>query len=153
MAEDEAPSGGGWGNRRWRRLSPLLFVLLGFGAGVLASQFAPGRHRHRGEAAERRARSLDGRERSARFRERLVERLDLDEAQTARLDAFLEGNRAEARAFWEDTHTRYRELRGRFREQIREMLTETQRETFDSWIRRTEPDHRRPSAGRRGARP
>ena len=151
-------------NRRWKRLMPLLLVLVGFGAGVLASHLAPPMRMHRGasgehrmgsrddsdrrsgrrpaEAAERgRSRSREAREgddRSRRFREQLVERLGLDEDQQAQMDAFIEANRAEASAFWDDTYARYRELRLRFREQISEILTETQRETFEEWIRRRE---------------
>ena len=147
-------------NGRWRRLSPVLFVLLGFAAGLFASQIAS--HSRRGggfreragraERGDRREPSRD-RDRSDRFRERLVERLDLDEDQTTRLDAFLEANRAEASAFWDDTWARYHELRLRFREQIREILTEPQREDFDAWMQRHERDGRRRSPGPEGATP
>ena len=156
--------------RRWRRLSPLLFVLLGFGAGIVASRLLPhpprgrgsadghrgdrGRERNREHGRERspeRGRQGSG-ERGAEFRERLARELDLDENQRAQLDAFVEGNHAEARAFWEDTHTRYRELRRRFREQLREILTEAQRERFDSWTSEMERRRDPESRGERGRR-
>ena len=144
-------------NRRWKRLMPLLLLLAGFGAGVLAS--AVPRLMHRGgeyrvsrgdddgrrsmrrdaERADRgRSRGRDARDgetRARRFREQLVDRLELDDAQQAQMDAFIEANRAEASAFWDDTYARYRELRLRFREQIGEILNESQRETFDALMR------------------
>ena len=150
-------------NRRWKRLMPLLLVLVGFGAGVLASHLVAPRRMHRrgasehstedrarsdsdgraerrgGERAERaRSRGRDAREgeaRGRRFRDQLVRRLQLDEAQQAQMDAFIEANRAEASAFWDDTYARYGELRLRFREQIQAILTEEQGEIFDEWIR------------------
>ena len=152
-----APSGAS-SSRRWKRLTPLLLVVVGFGAGVLASHLAVPRLLHRGgehrvsrrEGADRRA-TRPGGERSERgrlsrrdardsevrvrrFREQLVDRLALDEAQQAQMDAFIEANRAEASAFWDDTYVRYRELRLQFREQIREILDESQRETFEAWM-------------------
>lgn len=147
------------GNRRWKRLTPLLLLLVGFGAGVLASHLAVPRLMHRGgehrvglrdddgrrsmrrggERADRgRSRGRDARDggdRARRFREHLVDRLALDEAQQAQMDAFIESNRAEASAFWDDTYARYRELRLKFREQISEILNESQRETFDALMR------------------
>ena len=148
-------------NRRWKRLMPLLLVLVGFGAGVLASHLAPSVRRHRGASGEHRMGTRDdsdrrsgrrpgegaeqgrsrsreareGEERSRRFREQLARRLGLDEDQQARMEAFIESNRAEASEFWDDTYARYRELRLRFREQIREILNESQRQTFDAWMR------------------
>ena len=144
-------------NRRWKRLMPLLLLLAGFGAGVLASavprlMHRGGEHRvHRGDDDGRRSTrgggeradrgrsrgrdARDGETRARRFREQLVNRLGLDEAQQAQMDAFIEANRAEASAFWDDTYARYRELRLRFREQIREILGESQRETFDALMR------------------
>ena len=144
-------------NRRWRRLMPLLLLLAGFGAGVLASAVPRlihrgGEHRmSRGDDDGRRAMrrgaeradrgrsrgrdARDGETRARRFREQLVDRLELDEAQQAQMDAFIEANRAEASAFWDDTYARYRELRLRFREQISEILNESQRETFDALMR------------------
>lgn len=145
------------GNRRWKRLMPLLLLLAGFGAGVLASAVPRLMHRggeHRvsrgdddgrrsvrrgGERADRgRSRGRDARDgetRARRFREQLVDRLQLDDAQQAQMDAFIEANRAEASAFWDDTYARYRELRLKFREQISEILNESQRETFDALMR------------------
>ena len=144
-------------NRRWKRLMPLLLLLAGFGAGVLASAVPRLMHRggeHRvsrrdddgrramrrgGERADRgRSRgrdTRDGGDRARRFREQLVNRLELDEAQQAQMDAFIEANRAEASAFWDDTYARYRELRLKFREQISEILNDSQRETFDALMR------------------
>ena len=144
-------------NRRWKRLMPLLLILAGFGAGVLASAVPRLMHRggeHRvsrgdddgrrsvrrgGERADRgRSRGRDARDgetRARRFREQLVDRLQLDDAQQAQMDAFIEANRAEASAFWDDTYERYRELRLKFREQISEILNESQRETFDALMR------------------
>ena len=151
-------------NRRWKRLIPLLLVLVGFGAGVLASHLAPSVRGHRGAGGEHRLGHRDdsdprsgrragegagqrtdrgrsrsreareGEERSRRFREQLAG-LGLDEDQQARMDAFIESSRAEASEFWDDTYARYRELRLQFREQIREILNESQRQTFDAWIR------------------
>jgi hypothetical protein len=151
-------------NRRWRRLTPLLLLLVGFGAGALASHLVTPRRMHRREAAERRldhrdgpgrdgpgrdgpsARragdrersrgrdTRDGEARSRRFRQQLVNRLQLDEAQQEQMDAFIEANRAEASAFWEDTYARYGELRLKFRGQISEILSESQRETFEAWM-------------------
>ena len=155
-------------NRRWKRLAPLLLVLVGFLAGVLAAHHGPSLRRHRGERAERRmdrrdspdrrsdrrrgeatemarSRSRDareGEERGRRFRNQLVRRLDLDEAQQEQMDAFIEANRAEARAFWDDTYARYGELRLRFREQLREILTDAQRDTFDELISEREGNDR-----------
>lgn len=144
-------------NRRWKRLMPLLLILAGFGAGVLASAVPRLMHRggeHRmsrgdddgrrsmrrgGERADRgRSRGRDARDgetRARRFREQLVDRLELDDAQQAQMDAFIEANRAEASAFWDDTYARYRELRLKFREQISEILNESQRQTFDALMR------------------
>ena len=146
-------------NRRWKRLMPLLLLLAGFGAGVLASHLVVPRLLHRGgehrvsrgdddgrrsmrrggERADRgRARARDardGEDRARRFREQLVDRLELDEAQQAQMDAFIQANRAEASAFWDDTYARYRELRLRFREQIGAILNESQRATFDALMR------------------
>ena len=143
-------------NRRWKRLMPLLLLLAGFGAGVLASAVPRLMHRggeHRvsrrdddgrrsmrrgGERADRdRSRGRDARDgetRARRFREQLVNRLELDEAQQAQMDAFIEANRAEASAFWDDTYARYRELRLKFRGQISEILNDSQRETFEAWM-------------------
>ncbi len=150
-------------NRRWKRLMPLLLLLVGFGAGVLASAVPRLMHRggeHRmsrrdddgrsmrrgGERAERgdpRARDArDNERRGRRFREQLVNRLALDEAQQAQMDAFIEANRAEARAFWDDTYARYRELRLQFRGQISEILTDSQRETFETWMSERERNDR-----------
>ena len=147
----------GAANRRWKRLMPLLLLLAGFGAGVLASavprlMHRGGEHRvsrgdddgrrsmRRGAERADRGRSRgrdarDGETRARRFREQLVDRLALDEAQQAQMDAFIEANRAQASAFWDDTYARYRELRLKFREQISEILNETQRETFDALMR------------------
>ena len=154
-------------NRRWKRLIPLLVLLVGFGAGVLASHLVvPGRMHRRGSGEhgmERRAHSdsdgrperragegsersergrsrergaREGEERGRRFRGELVRRLELDEAQQAQLGALITANRAEASAFWEDTYARYGELRLRLREQIREILNESQRENFDAFATR-----------------
>ena len=168
MTEENATPSPGAANRRWRRLTPLLLVLVGFGAGVLASHLAPARRMHRGESGRSRSEASEGRsrrgggtgdrdrsprsdarsdarsgeERSRRFREQLVRHLELSEDQQAQINAFIEVNRTEARAFWDETHARYRELRLRFREQIREILTESQRETFDSWNERRERNDR-----------
>ena len=146
-------------NRRWKRLTPLLLLLVGFGAGVLASHLAIPRFIHRGgehrmssgdddghrsmrrgggRADRGRARgrdARDGEDRARRFREHLVNRLELDAAQQVQMDAFIEANRAEASAFWDDTYARYGELRRKFREQISEILDESQRETFDALMR------------------
>ena len=144
-------------NRRWKRLMPLLLLLAGFGAGVLASavprlMHRGGEHRvsrgdddgrrsmRRGAERADRGRSRgrdarDGETRARRFRQQLVNRLELDDAQQAQMDAFIEANRAEASAFWDDTYARYRELRLKFREQISEILNESQRETFDALMR------------------
>lgn len=144
-------------NRRWKRLTPLLLLLVGFGAGVLASHLAVPRFLHRGgehrvsrrdddsrrsmrRGGERADRgrgpdARDGEDRARRFRRQLVNRLELDEAQQAQMDAFIEANRAEASAFWDDTYARYRELRLKFREQISAILNESQRETFDALMR------------------
>ena len=153
-------------NRRWKRLTPLLLLLVGFGAGVLASHLAHPRFLHRGgehrmglrddpdHRSERRggersdrggSRTRDGRDderRVRRFREQLVSRLELDEAQQAQMDAFIEANRAEASAFWDDTYARYRELRLKFRGQMRDILNDSQRETFDAWMRERERNDR-----------
>lgn len=161
MAEENATPSSSTANRRWRRLTPVLLVLVGFGAGVLASHLGPARRMHRGESdrshAEARSRrdggapdrdrsprrdARSGEERSRRFREALVQRLELSEDQQAQIDAFIQANRTEASAFWDDTHARYRELRLRFREQIREILTDSQREIFDSWNERRERNDR-----------
>ncbi len=155
--EAASPAGAGRAARRWRRLAPLLLVLLGFGAGVLATQLLHSAHPLRSEAAGRRTdRERSGRSsrseprRSSEFRERLASRLALDAEQQAKLDSFLEANREEAKAFWEDTHARYRELRLRFHEQIREILTDSQRHTFDSWASRMER-RRAPESGGKDA--
>lgn len=146
-------------NRRWKRLTPLLLLLVGFGAGALASHLVTSRRSHRRAAVEHRmdhggGSDRDGRSarrggdrdrsrgrdtqdreaRSRRFRQQLVNRLQLDEAQQKQMDAFIEANRAEASAFWEDTYARYGELRRKFRGQISEILNESQRETFEAWI-------------------
>lgn len=134
-------------SRRWRRLSLVLALLAGFAAGVLASSLFDPRHgRGRrgpeagefrrgsgaGDDARRRGRGgPPGEGRAERFREHLESALDLDESQRARLGEFLERNHEEASAFWEATRERYRELRLRFRGQIREMLDDEQRATFD----------------------
>ena len=156
MSEGNAPAESA--NRRWKRLTPLLLILVGFGAGVLASHLVVPRFMHRGgehrlsrggdpdrssarrggERSERsRSRGRDARDdedRGRRFRRELVNRLNLDETQQAQMDAFVEANRAEARAFWDDTYARYGELRLKFREQIGAILNESQRETFDAWM-------------------
>ena len=139
-------------NRRWKRLTPLLLIVVGFGAGVLVTYHGSSlkwfRGEHRGgqrDDADRRSGwrhfegteragyrgrdARDGEERRRRFREQLVRRLDLDTVQRQQMDAFIEENRAEARVFWDD----YQELRLRFRKQIREILNDSQRETFDAW--------------------
>lgn len=163
--QDDVPVAGA-ANRRWKRLTPLLLLIVGFGAGVLASHLAVprflhrgGEHRasHRGEGDRRSVRrggeradrdrsrgrdARDGERRVQRFREQLVNRLELDEAQQAQMDAFIEENRAEASAFWEDTYARYRELRLKFRGQMREILNESQRETFDAWMSERERNDR-----------
>ncbi len=132
-------------SRRWRRLSLVLALLAGFAAGVLATSILDHRRgpRFRGpEAAEsRRGPGEEGRRRIRggapseariqRFRAHLESALELDESQRARLGEFLDRNNAEASAFWKATHERYRELRLRFRGQIREMLDDEQRATFD----------------------
>ncbi len=159
---DVTPAADAATNRRWKRLTPLLLILVGFGAGVIASHLAMSGRMHRRSAGEHRiehrersgsdgrsdrrggerterARSRgrdasDGEQRSRRFRNQLVRRLGLDEDQQAQMDAFVEANRAEASAFWDDTYARYGELRQRFREQIREILTDEQRQAFDAML-------------------
>ena len=146
-----------------------LLVLFGFGAGVIAShlgRFARTRDRAGDRAGDRsvervreRARDVgrrDGDRRGAgrerRFREHLREELALTEAQQEQLDAFLVANRAEASAFWDDTYSRYRELRRAFREQIRGILTEAQNARFSELIERMERrDGREPREIRRGS--
>ena len=81
-------------------------------------------------------------QRTRRFRDQLARRLELDEAQQRQMDAFIETNRAEASAFWDDTYARYRELRLKFRGQIREILDESQQATFDAWMRERERNDR-----------
>lgn len=155
-------------NRRWKRLMPLLLLLVGFGAGVLASHLMVPPWLHRGHGAEHRMgrrddpdrrsgrrggeraerggpRARDGRDderRVRRFREQLVSRLELDEAQQAQMDAFIEANRAEASAFWDDTYARYRELRLQFRGQISAILNDAQREAFEAWMSERERNDR-----------
>ena len=167
MPEENRPPADA-GNRRWKRLTPLLLLLVGFGAGVLASHLMVPPWLHRGHGGERRMgrggdsdrrfqerggergerggpRTRDSRDderRGRRFREQLADRLELDEAQQAQMDAFIEANRAEARAFWDDTYARYRELRLQFREQISEILNDSQRETFEAWMRERERNDR-----------
>ena len=132
-------------NRRWRRLTPLLLLVSGFAAGVVASQILESRRSHdRSRHRDNRATSDRGDRgddsergrgrRGAGLREHLQEELGLDEEQQAQLDAFLEANRSEARAFWDDARTGYRELRERFRDQIRGILTEEQRAAFDRLV-------------------
>ncbi len=155
MTETTSPGANG----RWRRFSLLLAFVAGLAGGVLASSLLDGRRgprfRDRDAAAERRDRDADregrsrgrsrgdadresrgrsrgGDDRAQRFREQLETSLDLDESQRALLAEFLERNRAEASTFWEETRERYRELRLRFRGQIRDMLNDEQREAFDA---------------------
>ncbi len=151
MTRDPAPASGPVRNRRWRLVAGALLVLFGFGAGVIASHLGRiARHRDRaeGRSVERgRERVRDegrrdgdrrGADRERRFREHLREELALTEAQQEQLDAFLVENRAEASAFWDDTYSRYRELRRAFREQIRGILTEAQSARFSELIDRME---------------
>ena len=162
-------------NRRWKRLTPLLLVLVGFGAGVLAGHHGPSLRRHRGGGDEQRlgqrgdrvhspgrrragverarardrdsrAREVEGERLGRRLRQELTRRLDLDETQQRQVEAFIEANRAEARAFWDETYRRYRELRRHFREQIREILTDAQHERFDSWVSERERNGREPGS-------
>lgn len=146
MSDPPTPPSAG----RWRRFSLALAVVAGFAAGVLASSILDLRPPHRsrdrvaaerqrdrdgGRESRRRDRGPGGEGRIERFREHLESSLDLDESQRARLAEFLERNHAEASAFWEETRERYRELRLRFRGQIREMLNDSQRERFDELFR------------------
>ncbi len=127
-------------NRRWRRAIPLLLLLLGGSAGFLLGRIGPGGSPGRGAPED--------------MMRRVATDLGLNEEQTAALHVIVETNHSEASEFREASIARYRELRRRFREQIREILTPEQRERFDSMIREADHRHRgRRSGPRREERP
>ncbi len=125
-------------NRRWRRVCLLLLLLLGLCGGFVMGRMVPGG----GFGGAGRPESDGG-----RWMSRLASDLDLSEEQKAKLHVIVQTNRSEASAFREESLGRYRELRRRFRGQIREILDDRQRERFDAMIR--DADRRR--HGRNGS--
>ncbi len=77
-----------------------------------------------------------------RLMNHLAVELDLSEEQETRLRTIVDSLDAEASAFREESLRRHRELRRRFREQIRGILDAGQRERFDTMARDADRHHR-----------
>lgn len=79
---------------------------------------------------------------SSRHREplltRLTRELELTADQQADLEAVLASNRERADSFWKQSRGGYRSLREEFRDAIRAVLTDDQRERFNAMLTRDE---------------
>lgn len=121
-----------------KRLSPKLTAALLLGA-VFAAGLLGGSALDRAFAAgpERAAASCDGHKRGGH--DRILDQLELDAPQRARIDAILQRRRGETRAFWEGDGARLRAIVDSTRAEIRGVLTPEQRARYD----RLKSEHKR----------
>lgn len=128
------------GSRKWLSILLVLTFLTGGVSGILAERFlftsvsaadtSRGKSRHK-----------------KRTIERYLERLGLDDAQTAKLQAILDASRQEYRETWKTVRPRFGEIRKRSRAQIRGILRPEQVPAFETMIK--EQDERRAKYKRR----
>lgn len=98
-----------------------------------------------------------GGDRLQALRERLLQTLSLTPDQQARLDDILQRLREQGRHLRqqelseEERRNRRREMQAQTRSQIRSMLTDTQREQYDTWLKSVDQQRASaPTTGRRG---
>jgi Spy/CpxP family protein refolding chaperone len=119
--------------KKWVGITLAAVLLLGIGVGVLVDRFLL-------LATVESATNVDSgsegnhEDHAKRFRARLQQELDLTGGQTAQLDQVLEKNHETAARFWQDSRTRFDELRMSFREDIRSLLNPEQRVKFDEML-------------------
>lgn len=119
--------------KKWIGLSLLSTLLLGIGLGILLDRTVLERVVHSRDGADVDRRDGHG-DRTARYLEKLTSELALTSEQRASLREVLEENHDTAHEFWEQSRAEFDELRQSFRRDIRELLTEEQRERYDRML-------------------
>lgn len=127
------------GSRKWLSILLVLTFLTGGISGILAERFLFTSV----SAAGKSHRKNWHKNRTERYRERL----GLDDAQTAKLQAILDASRQEYRETWKTVRPRFGEIRKRSRAQIRGILRPEQVPAFETMIK--EQDERRAKYKRR----
>lgn len=127
------------GSRKWLSILLVLTFFTGGVSGILAERFlfTPV------SAAGKPSWKNWHKNRTERYRERL----GLDDAQTAKLQAILDASRQEYRETWKTVRPRFGEIRKRSRAQIRGILRPEQVPAFETMIK--EQDERRAKYKRR----
>ena len=108
------------------RLAALGVLLLTLAVGIAVGWSAARWSAHRGRP--------DGGDRGGTMRmgDRFLERLDLTAAQRSRVDSILERRRSQLDAFWSGPGTRLRAIVDSTRDEVRAVLTPSQRASYDS---------------------
>lgn len=125
--------------KRWMALALFAALGIGVGSGILLDRFLLLPARSTDVRAGRGRHSEHGQ----RMLEHLRERLELTDEQTAKLEKVLERNHETARQFWSESREGYEAIRRQFRSDIRELLTDEQREEFDAMVAEYEGERRR----------
>lgn len=89
------------------------------------------------------ARNRDGdrdrdRDRRRNYVDWLAAELDLTAEQRTQIEAVIEHHREQVSALWRETRPRYEELKTQLRSEIRELLSEEQKETYEALLRRSD---------------
>lgn len=129
--------------KKWMGVTLVTTLVIGMGAGILLDRLVllptvDSRMSDSRGAGERRHR-----DRGHRMVERLHSRLGLTDEQVARLEEVMNENHETARQFWRNSRKEFETLRQQFRADIRELLTEEQRVTFDEMVAEYEAKNRR----------
>lgn len=137
--------------KKWIGVTLAATLVIGMGAGILVDRFLLVSTADSG-VSDSRERGERHRDRGRRMVERLRSRLALTDEQAARLDTVMKENHETAREFWRNSRQEFETLRRQFREDIRELLTEEQRVTFDQMVAEYESKNRRGKEDRQGER-
>lgn len=122
----------------------LVVLLLGGAAGAAVERFVA----DESACAAIEAGHREGRGRRESYLDWLTQELDLSADQRARVEQTVERHREAVSALWREVRPRFEQMKTRLREEIRAVLNDEQRATYERLLKR-ESEHRR--RGRQGS--